>query len=144
MAPRRGAFRISGPLGQLAEALIREPEAFAVTGRTTGSGWGRVLGLEVQLDHEGGILDRPFGQSGGARKVYWVLQDGDKEEILAVDRFNHTFDAGRVAEDKKVALQFKALFASGVKTRTIPVTIRETVPGSRVHAQGTQKMEWQG
>ena len=33
-----------------------------------------------------------------------------------------------MAEDKKVALQFKALFASGVKTRTIPVAIRESVP----------------
>ena len=67
-------------------------------------------------------------KAGGARKVYWVLQDGDQEEILAVDRFNHTFDAGRVAEDKKVALRFKAVFASGVKTRTIHIAIRESVP----------------
>ena len=67
-------------------------------------------------------------KAGGARKVYWVLKDGDKEEVLAVDCYNYTFDAGRVAEDKKVALQFKALFASGVKTLTTPITIQETVP----------------
>ena len=50
------------------------------------------------------------------------------QEILAVDRFNHTFDARRVAEDKSVTLQFKAVFASGVKTRTIRLAIQENVP----------------
>ena len=67
-------------------------------------------------------------KAGGARKIYWVLQDGNQSEILAVDRFKHTFDAGRVAEDKSVALQFKAVFASGVKTRTIRLAIQENVP----------------
>ena len=66
------------------------------------------------------------------------------QEILAVDRFNYTFDAGRVAEDKSVTLQFKALFASGVKTRDHPHCHPGERTGSRVHAQGSPKMEWQG
>lgn len=67
-------------------------------------------------------------KAGGARKVYWVLKDGDKEQILAVDRFNYTFNAGRLAEAKAVALQFKAVFATGVKNRTIPIAIQESIP----------------
>jgi hypothetical protein len=56
------------------------------------------------------------------------LQDGDKKRILAVDRFNYTFDAGRVTENKTVALQFKAVFASGVQTHTIRIAIQESIP----------------
>ena len=67
-------------------------------------------------------------KAGGARKVYWVLQDGDKEEILAVDRFNYEFNSGRVAESKTVNLLFKAVLESDVKTHTLPITIRERIP----------------
>ena len=66
--------------------------------------------------------------AGGARKVYWVLQDGKNEEILAVDRFTYTFDAGRVSKDKTVTLKFKAVFASGMQTRSIPISIQESIP----------------
>ena len=108
------SFENQKPLQSLVGPLVQDGDEFSVSQSSLVMKEGSSISLS--------------GKAGGARKVYWFLQDGAKEEILAVDRFNHTFDAGRVAEDKKVALQFKALFASGVKTRTIPVTIRETLP----------------
>jgi len=107
-------FENQKPLQSLVGPLVQDGDEFSVS--------------KSNLEMKEGTSISLSAKAGGARKVYWVLQDGDKEEILAVDRFNHTFDAGRVAKDKKVALRFKALFASGVKTRTIPVAIRESVP----------------
>ena len=108
------SFENQKPLQSLVGPLVQDGEEFSVS--------------KSNLEMKEGASITLSAKAGGARKVYWVLQDGDKEEILAVDRFNHTFDAGRVAKDKKVALHLKALFASGVKTRTIPVAIRESVP----------------
>ena len=107
-------FENQKPLQLLVGPLVRDGDEFSVS--------------ESNMEMEEGASIALSAKAGGARKVYWVLQDGDQEEILAVDRFNHTFDAGRVAEDKKVALLFRAVFASGVKTLTIPVAIRECVP----------------
>ena len=108
------SFENQKPLQSLVGPLVQDGDEFSVS--------------ESSLVMKEGASIALSAKAGGARKVYWVLQDGDKEEILAVDRFNYTFDAGRVNEDKTVALQFKALFASGVKTRTIPIVIRESVP----------------
>ena len=108
------SFENQMPLQSLVGPLVQDGDEFSVS--------------KSNLEMKEGASITLSAKAGGARKVYWVLQDGDKEEILAVDRFNHTFDAGRVAKDKKVALHFKALFASGVKTRTIPVAILESVP----------------
>ena len=107
-------FENQKPLQSLVGPLVQDGDEFSVS--------------KSNLEMKEGTSISLSAKAGEARKVYWVLQDGDQEEILAVDRFNHTFDAGRVAEDKKVALRFKAVFASGVKTRTIPVAIRESVP----------------
>jgi hypothetical protein len=107
-------FENQKPLQSLVGPLVQDGDEFSVS--------------KSNLEMKEGTSISLSAKAGGARKVYWVLQDGEQEEILAVDRFNHTFDAGRVAEDKKVTLRFKAVFASGVKTRTIPVAIRESVP----------------
>ena len=107
-------FENQKPLQSLVGPLVQDGDEFSVS--------------ESNLEMEEGASIALSAKAGGARKIYWVLQDGDQSEILAVDRFNHTFDAGRVAEDKSVTLQFRAVFASGVKTRTIPVAIRESVP----------------
>ena len=66
-------------------------------------------------------------QAGGAQKVYWILKGDDRETIVAVDRFRFTFDAGRVTGDKSAMLQFKAIYANGLKTRDIPITIEEDI-----------------
>jgi hypothetical protein len=107
-------FENQKPLQSLVGPLVQDGDEFSVS--------------ESNLLMKEGASIALSAKAGGARKVYWVLRDGAKEEILAVDRFNHTFDAGRVTKDKTVVLQFKALFASGVKTRTIRVAIQESVP----------------
>jgi len=68
------------------------------------------------------------GTAGGAQKIYWILKDGDKEELYAVDRFGLSFNAGRVRGDKKVTLQFKAIYEKEIKTKDIAITIQENVP----------------
>ena len=107
-------FENQKPLQSLVGPLVQDGDVFSVS--------------ESSLVMKEGASMALSAKAGGARKVYWVLQDGAKEQILAVDRFNYTFDAGRVAENKTVELQFKAVFASGVKTRTIPISIQESVP----------------
>ena len=108
------SFENQKPLQSLVGPLVQEGDEFSVSK----SNFVMKEGASIALS----------AKAGGARKIYWVLQDGNQSEILAVDRFKHTFDAGRVAEDKSVALQFKAVFASGVKTRTIRLAIQENVP----------------
>ena len=46
---------------------------------------------------------------------------------MAVDRFSYTFDAGRVTADIAATLVFKAVYANGVKTKEIAITVKEDV-----------------
>jgi hypothetical protein len=66
-------------------------------------------------------------QAGGAQKVYWSLMRGSSEMVVAVDRFTFQFEAGRVSRDTSATLRFKAIYANEVKTRDIPITIREDI-----------------
>ena len=102
------------PLHSLVGPLVQDGNVFSVS--------------ESNLVMKEGASIALSAKAGGARKVYWVLQDGDKEEILAVDRFNYEFNSGRVSESKTVNLLFKAVLESGVKTHTLPITIRERIP----------------
>lgn len=102
------------PLHSLVGPLVQDGNVFSVS--------------ESKLVMKEGASIALSAKAGGARKVYWVLQDGDKEEILAVDRFNYEFNSGRVAESKTVKLLFKATLESGVKTHTLPITIRQHIP----------------
>jgi hypothetical protein len=67
-------------------------------------------------------------RAGGAEKVYWILKRNGAEDVVAVDRFSYTFDAGRVVRDTPCVLQFKAVYPHGVKTQDIRVTIPDTIP----------------
>jgi hypothetical protein len=67
-------------------------------------------------------------QAGGAQKVSWVLRRDEHESVVAVDRFSYTLDAGRVVGDATATLQFRAVYADGVKTKDIPVKIVEEIP----------------
>jgi hypothetical protein len=67
-------------------------------------------------------------QAGGAQKIYWVLKRDGREAVAAVDRFSFTFEAGRVKGDATAMLQCRAVFPDGVKTRDIPIVIREAIP----------------
>ena len=47
------------------------------------------------------------------------------ESVVASDRNAYILDAGRVVADTSAVLQFKAVYADEVKTRDIPVTVKE-------------------
>jgi hypothetical protein len=66
-------------------------------------------------------------QAGGAMKLYWVLKSEGVETLVAADRFAFTFDAGRVTADRTATLQCKAVYPDGVRTREIPITIKEDI-----------------
>ncbi len=66
-------------------------------------------------------------QVGGAQKLSWsVVRDG-AETVAAVDRFSLVFAAGRVTGDRSATLRLKAVTAEGVKTRDIPITVKEAI-----------------
>ncbi|HET6249503.1 MAG TPA: DUF2341 domain-containing protein [Tepidisphaeraceae bacterium] len=67
-------------------------------------------------------------QAGGAQKVYWILKRDGRETVVAADRFHFTFDAGRVSGDQSATLIFKAIYADEIKTREIPISIKEAIP----------------
>lgn len=67
------------------------------------------------------------GQAGGAEKVYWILKSGGQETVVATDRFSYTFDAGRVTGDRLVTVIFKAVYPEAVKTKEIPITVKEDI-----------------
>lgn len=66
-------------------------------------------------------------EAGGAQKIYWILKRNGAEKVVATDRFNFTFDAGRVTGDDAATLQFKAVCANEVKTRDIAIAIMEDI-----------------
>lgn len=67
-------------------------------------------------------------KAGGAQKVYWILKNDAGEAVVSTDRFSFTFDAGRVTGDKAATLHFKAIYPNEVKTREIPIQIKEDIP----------------
>lgn len=71
-------------------------------------------------------------RAGGARKLTWVLTRGGSESVVAVDSLSCTFDAGRSTRDDTATLELRAVFADGVKTLAVPVTVREKIPDPAV------------
>ena len=68
-----------------------------------------------------------LAKAGGAQRVSWILKADGKETVVSANRFSFPFDAGRVTGDRKAVLQFKAVYPDGVKTKDIPISIKETV-----------------
>ena len=90
-------------------------------------------GTEFSLSKESAVLKEGenaelIAKAGGAQKTYWILKRDDREEVVATNRFRFVFDTGRVSNDAKASLQFKAVYADGVKTKDIAITIKETIP----------------
>jgi hypothetical protein len=67
-------------------------------------------------------------RADGAEKIYWSLLRGDQEQRLAVDQFALEFTPERITGDTTLTLRFKAVFPTEIKTRDIPLTIKETLP----------------
>ena len=90
-------------------------------------------GTEFGLSPESSIVKEGqnaefIAKAGGAQKLYWILKRDGREEVVATDRFRFAFDSGRVTSDANASLQFKAVYADGVKTKDIAITIKETIP----------------
>ena len=66
-------------------------------------------------------------RAGGAQKLYWVLKSDGHETVVATDRLSYTFAPGRVTGDQHLTLQFKGIYANEVRTRDIPVTVKEAI-----------------
>lgn len=112
-----------------------------------------LVGLVVQPGNAFGVSDEkiivPEGQSftltaqaGGAQKIYWVLKRGGREDVVATDRLVFTFAAGRVTGDTSATLQFKAVYADGVKSKDIAITVKEAIPDPVFTLEAPR--EWDG
>jgi hypothetical protein len=67
-------------------------------------------------------------KAGGAEKLYWVIKQDGVETIAGVDQYRFTLNAGRVTGDQSFILQWRAVYANEVKTKDIPVTVKEGIP----------------
>ncbi|MFM1769201.1 MAG: hypothetical protein RJA22_1730 [Verrucomicrobiota bacterium] len=110
----RLAYENQKPLGTLVGPLVRPGTSFAVS--------------PVRMQVREGGRGVATAVAGGARKIYWILQRGGVETVLAVDRLQCEVEAGRVTGDQSARLQLRAVLAEGVLTRDIPIVVREAIP----------------
>lgn len=116
------------PRQTLVGTLVRSGNAFAVSQEKVALDEGQSVTLTAT--------------AGGAEKVYWLLTRDGQEKVVAVDTFQHTIDAGRVAGAENRGLRIKAIYPDGAKTIDVPVTIRETIPEPRFVLQSPKT--WNG
>ena len=67
-------------------------------------------------------------QAGGARKVYWIYLKNGQETLLAADQLTLNYNVGRMTGNDSAVIRFKAVFAGGVQTIDVPVTVTDTIP----------------
>jgi len=101
------------PLQTLAGSIVQPGTTFAVSPPTA-----------TVMEGKSTVFS---AQAGGAQKLLWVLKSGDQETVVAVDRLSYTFDAGRVTGDQAATLILKAVYANEVKTKEIPITVKEDI-----------------
>ncbi len=102
------------PLQTLAGLLVPPGNAFAAS--------------PAKLDLPEGGHATVTAQAGGAQRILWTLKDGQHESLVAVDTLAYTFDAGRVTGNQSLTLQWKVVCANGIKTKDIPIAVKETIP----------------
>ncbi|MCX6872593.1 MAG: DUF2341 domain-containing protein [Verrucomicrobia bacterium] len=102
------------PLQTLVGPLVQTGNAFAVS--------------PASITVEEGKSITVTAHAGGAQKIYWIVKKDGSESIAAVDQYSYTLDAGRVVGDTSYSLRLKAVYANEVKTKDIPVTVKETIP----------------
>jgi len=71
---------------------------------------------------------RLAARAGGAHKTYWSVVHGNEDAVMASDRFNMSFDAGRVKGDRSFKIRFDAVYGDGVRSIEVPVTVKEALP----------------
>ncbi|MFO0883464.1 MAG: DUF2341 domain-containing protein [Pirellulales bacterium] len=67
-------------------------------------------------------------EADGAQKIYWLLKRDGQETVVATDRLNFEFHAGRVTQDQTATLQLKAVYPNEVKTQAVDLQIQESIP----------------
>jgi hypothetical protein len=102
------------PMQTLVGPLMRAGGGFAVVPEQATVAEGGTAVFSARADH--------------AQKLYWSLVRDGREEVVAVDRYAFNFSPGRVAADTPMTLRLKAVFRGGVKTRDIPVFVKEAIP----------------
>ncbi len=102
------------PMQTLVGPLVRPGTNFAVSEKTITLAEGKSAMVTAKLE--------------GARKSFWILKKDGVETIAAVDKPGFTIDAGRVSSVHSMTLILKAVYATGVKTIEIPVTVKEDIP----------------
>ena len=110
----RMSYENQKPMQTLVGPLVRPGTNFAVSEKTIAIAEGKSATVTAKLE--------------GARKSFWILKKGGVETIAAVDKPGFTIDAGRVSGVQSMTLILKAVYATGVKTIEIPVTVKEDIP----------------
>ncbi|WP_246539565.1 DUF2341 domain-containing protein [Telmatocola sphagniphila] len=67
-------------------------------------------------------------EAGGAQKLIWIEKRNGKERVVATDRFELPFVAGRVRGDAAFQWELKAIYPDQIKTISIPVKVQEATP----------------
>lgn len=116
------------PMQRLVGPVVQDGDEFSVTP-------GRVAMKEGQAV-------TVTAEAGGAQKIYWILKTEGAETVVAVDRLSYRLAAGRVVGNSSRVLQFKAVYADGVRTQDIPVTITEDIPDPAFALHGPSR--WNG
>ena len=102
------------PLQTLVGSLVQQGDAFSVSQDNVVLNEGQSITLTAK--------------AGGADKLYWLSTHDGRESVVAVDTFSYTVDAGRVVGDTMRSLMIKAVYPDEVKTISVPVTVRESIP----------------
>ena len=116
------------PMQTLVGPVVQDGDEFSVTPGRVAMNEGESVNLTAK--------------AGGAQKIYWILKSDGTETVAAVDRLSYRLAAGRVAGNSSRVLQFKAVYADGVRARDIPVTITEDIPDPAFVLQGPSR--WNG
>ena len=114
-------YESQNPRQTMVGCLVKPGDAFAVSPATVTVEEGKSVTVSAQV--------------GGAQKTYWILKRNGVESVVGVDQASYTLDAGRVVGDTAWVLRFKAVCANEVKTKDVPVTIKETIPEPAVTLQ---------
>jgi len=107
-------YQSQNPRQTMVGGLVKPGDAFAVSPESVTVEEGKSVTVSAQV--------------GGAQKTYWILKRNGAESVVGVDQGSYTLEAGRVVGDTSLVLRFKAVCANEVKTRDVPVTIKETIP----------------
>ena len=110
----RMSYENQKPMQTLVGPLVRPGTNFAVSEKTITIAEGKSATVTAKLE--------------GAQKSYWILKKGGVETIVAADKPAFTIDAGRVSGGQFMTLILKAVYATGVKSIEIPVTVKEEIP----------------